>query len=117
MLVLTTTGKAAIPVSRRVRLPVAVRPNPGLTVKARDLTVPQGGSTQILVDASQPSVLYQLMAGAAAVGGPVTGTGAPIALPVGPLAATTAFSVVASRVNPPAGSVTLSTTVTVTVKP
>ena len=56
-----------------------------------------------------------VIGGPAPVGAPLPGTGATIALPIGPLAATTTFSVTATRQQPPAATLTLSTTVIVKV--
>jgi hypothetical protein len=116
VLVLAATSKDAVSVRRRVRLPVAVRPSAGLTVQARDATVASGGSTAILVQASEVGVGYQVMAGTTAVGAVVPAIGATLSLPVGPITATTTFSVVATRLNPPAASVTLTQTATVTLQ-
>jgi len=117
VLVLAATSKAAIPVRRRIRLNVAVRPDLALTVRAQAATVAPNTSTAILVDASEPGVSYQAMAGLAAVGAALPGTGATLSLPVGPLLATTTFSVTATRQQPPAATVTLSATATVKVNP
>ena len=115
-LVLSATSAAAIPVRRRVRLPVAVRPNPKLNFQTRDPVIASGASTQILLDASEQNVSYQLMSGGKAIGMALPGTGAQIPLPTGPLTATTTFSIVANRSPPPAASVTLAGTAMVTVK-
>jgi hypothetical protein len=117
VLVLAATSKAPIPVRRRTRLSVAVRPDPSLAVRARDSAVPANTATAILVDASEPGISYQVVAGGAPVGSAVPGTGATLALPVGPIAATTTFSVLAARLLPPAANVTLTATATVTLKP
>jgi len=117
VLVLAATSKAPIPVRRRIRLNVAVRPDPALTVRAKDAAVAANGSTAILVDGSEPGMSYQVMAGLAAVGAAQPGTGATLALPVGPLAATTTFSVTATRLQAPAATLTLSATATVKVNP
>jgi len=116
VLVLAATGKAAIQVQRRNRLSVAVRPDPKLAVHARDDAIPAGATTMILVEASEPGVAYRLMAGAAPVGAAMNGTGATIFLPAGPIAATTAFSVTATRLQPPEASITLAQTATVALK-
>ncbi len=117
VLVLVATSKAPIPVRRRTRLSVAVRPDPSLVVRAQAATVLANSVTAILIDASEPGVSYQVVAGGAPVGSALPGTGATLALPVGPLAATTTFSVTAVRLLPPAASLTLTGTATVTVKP
>jgi len=117
VLVLAATSKAAISVRRRIRLNVAVRPDLALTVRAQAATVAPNASTAILVDASEPGVSYQAMAGSTPVGAALPGTGATLSLPVGPLAATTTFSVTATRQQAPAATVTLSGTATVKVTP
>ncbi len=117
VLVLAATSKAPIPVKRRVRLNVAVRPDPALAVHAQSDTVAPNSSTVILIDASEPGVSYQLMAGSTSVGAAQPGTGATLSLPVGPLTATTTFSVTAARQLPPAATLTLSGTATVKVNP
>lgn len=117
VLVLGATSKAAIPVRRRVRINVAVRPDLALTVRAQAATVAPNGSTAILVDASEPGMSYQLMAGLTPVGTAQPGTGATVSLPTGPLATATTFSVTATRLQAPAATVTLSGTATVKVNP
>lgn len=116
VLVLVATSKDPVQVRRRLRLPVAVAPDPGLTVQARDATVPVGGTTAILVSGSERGVGYQMMVGATKVGAVVPGTSATLSLPVGPITAPTTFSVAATRLNPPAAGVTLTATASVTPK-
>jgi hypothetical protein len=117
VLVLAATSKAPIQVRRRIRINVTVRPDPALTVRAKDAAVAPNTSTAILVDGSEPGMSYQVMAGSTAVGAAQPGTGATLTLPVGPLAATTTFSVTATRLQTPAATLTLSTTATVKVNP
>ena len=116
VLVLAATSKAPIRVQRRSRLSVAVRPDPKLTVRARDDAIPSGQTTTILVEASEPGVAYRLMAGAAPVGAAMKGTGATLFLPAGPITATTTFSVTATRLQPPDASITLAQTAIVAFK-
>jgi transcription elongation GreA/GreB family factor len=116
VLVLAATSKAAIHVQRRNRLSVAVGPNPKLTVRPRDDAVAAGAEGTILVEASQPNVAYRLMAGAAPVGAAMKGTGATLFLPTGPIAATTTFSVTATRLLPPDAGVTLAQTAIIKLK-
>jgi len=116
VLVLAATSKGPIPVQRCVRLSVAVRPDPSLAVRARDAEVPAGAAAAILVDASEPNVTYQLVAGGTPIGSALPGTGSTLVLPVGPLSATTTFSVTAVRSLPPAANVTLTGNATVTLK-
>ena len=116
VLVLAATSKAPIRVQRRSRLSVAVRPDPKLTVRARDDAIPAGQTTTILVEASEPGVAYRLMAGAAPVGAAMKGTGATLFLPAGPITATTTFSVTATRLQPPDASITLAQTAIVAFK-
>jgi len=117
VLVLAATSKAPIPVRRRIRISVAVRPDPALTVRAKDAAVAPNASTAILVDGSEPGISYQLIAGLAPVSAAQPGTGATLTLPVGPLVATTTFSVTATRQQAPAATLTLSATATVKVNP
>jgi hypothetical protein len=117
VLVLYAANKAAIPVRRGTLLNVAVRPDPALTVRAQNATVPQGTVTAILVEASELGISYQVFASGAAVGTALAGTGATLALPVGPITATTAFSVTATRLSTPAATVSLTQTATITVAP
>lgn len=116
VLVLVATGNDPVQVRRRVRLTVAVGPDPGLAVQARETSVPMGGKTDLLVAGSQRGIGYQAMAGATRLGAVVPGTGATLSLPVGPVNAPTTFSVAATRLSPPAGGVTLTATATVTPK-
>jgi len=115
VLVLTATSKTPIPVRRRSRLSIAVRPDPSLHVHAQDTTVAPNGTTAILIDGSETGMSYQVIAGGAPVGSALPGTGATLALPVGPLAATTTFSVSAARLSPPAATLALTGTATVKV--
>jgi hypothetical protein len=115
VLVLVATSKAPIPVRRRSRLSIAVRPDPSLGVRAQDTTVAPSGTTAILIDGSETGMSYQVVAGGAPVGQALRGTGATLALPVGPLTATTTFSVSAARLSPPAAKLTLTGTATVKV--
>ncbi len=117
VLVLSATSKAPIPVRRRIRFPVAVRPDPSLPVRAQDSAVVAGNRTQILVDNTQIEASYQLVAAGAAVGAAQQGTGGTLAFTTNPIAATTIFSITATRKNPPAATATLAATGTVTLKP
>jgi hypothetical protein len=117
VLEIAAVSKATIPVERRGRLPVVVRPDPSRPVAAKDATVPSGTATAILVDVSQPGVAYQLVARGAPVGTAVAGTGAAIALPTGPITTNITFSVAATRSDNAATTVTLAQTATVAVKP
>jgi hypothetical protein len=114
-LVATRVADAGLRVERAVPVQVRVRPDAGLQVLARRASVPQGGGTDIVVQASQRGVDYQLMSGAAAVGGPVAGTGGDIALPTGPLAADARFTVTAQRADQPQITTALLAQAVVTV--
>jgi len=116
-LVLIASSTDPVQVRRRVLLPVNLRPSAGVTLQAALSVVPQGGSTAILVLGSEAGMMYQAIAGANPASPALPGNGSTLALPVGPLTATTIFSVVASRATPPAASVTLTETATVTVAP
>lgn len=117
VLEISAVSKAPLPVERRGQLPVALRPNPGLTVRVQDATVVTGTPTVILVDASQAGIAYQLKAGANTVGAAVNGTGGTISLPTAAVAAATTFSVTATRLDNANASVTLAQTAAVAVKP
>ena len=114
-LVVTRPADAGVPVERVVSVPVLVRPDAGLPALARAATVAQGSGTEIVVQASQRQVDYQLSLGEAAVGKPVAGTGGDIALPTGPLAAEAVFSITAQRTDKPQLTAVLRTQVTVAV--
>ena len=117
VLVLSATSKAPIPVRRRIRFPVAVRPDPSCPVRAGDAAVIAGNRTRILVDKTQIEISYQLVAAGGAVGAAQQGTGDTLAFVTDPINATTIFSVTATRLNPPAATATLAATATVTLKP
>jgi hypothetical protein len=116
VLVLSATSKAPIPVRRRIRFPVAVRPDPSCPVHAGDAAVPAGNRTKILVDKTQIEVSYQLVVAGAAVGAAQQGTGDTLVFVSDPINATTIFSVTATRLNPPAATATLAATATVTLR-
>lgn len=116
VLVLSATSKAAIPVRRRIRFPVAVRPDPTCPVRAGDAAVPAGNRAKILVDKTQTEMSYQLVAAGAPVGAAQPGTGDTLALLTDPISASTTFSIIATRLNPPVATVTLAATATVTLK-
>ena len=116
VLEISAVSKATLPVDRRVRLPIAVRPNPRLSVRAQDATVTAGSATVILVDASQPGVSYQLRAGTATLGTAANGTGGTVSLPTGPIAAATTFAVAAARIDNAGANVTLTQTAAVAIK-
>ncbi|BAM90274.1 hypothetical protein S58_42890 [Bradyrhizobium oligotrophicum S58] len=115
-LVLSATNKAPIPVRRRIRFPVAVRPDPSCPVRAADAAVASGNRTRILVDKSQLEMNYQLVVAGAPVGAAQPGNGDTIAFVTDPITATATFSVTATRLNPPAASATLAATATVALK-
>src|SRR5262249_46218698 len=85
LLVLSATSKAPIPVRRRIRFPVAVRPDPSLPVRAQDSAVAAGNRTQILVDKTQIEASYQLLAAGAPVGAVQLGTGSTLAFTTNPI--------------------------------
>ena len=116
VLEISAVSKAALPVDRRSRFSVAVRPQASLAVRARNATVSKGADNLILVDASQANVAYQLMSGAVPIGTPVSGTGATITLSTGPIDADTTFSVRATRTDVAGATVTLTQTAPVAVK-
>ena len=113
--VATRAADAGVTVERVVEVPVLVRPDATLQVLARASPVAPGSGTEIVVQASQRQVGYQLMSGAAAVGAPVAGTGGDIVLPTGPLAADTSFRVAARRTDEPEVTAVLGAQVTVAV--
>ena len=117
VLVLSATSKTPIPVRRRIRFPVAVRPDPSCPVHAGDDAVPSGNRTKIFVDKTQIEISYQLVVAGAAVGAAQQGTGDTLVFLSDPITAATVFSVTATRLNPPAATATLTATATVTLKP
>jgi len=117
VLVLSAASKTPIPVRRRIRFPVAVRPDPSCPVHAGDDAVPSGNRTKIFVDKTQIEVSYQLVVAGAAVGAAQQGTGDTLVFLSDPITAATVFSVTATRLNPPAATATLTATATVTLKP
>ena len=102
-------------VERVVHVAVAVRPDARLPLSARLETVPKGGATDILVERSQMGVLYQLLTGDSAVGTPVPGNGATLALASGAIQTDTTFSVSAARADRPEISAMLKAQVSVKV--
>ncbi len=109
--VVSRPGDTGMAVERIVQVGVLVRPNTALPVAARQEVVNPKFGTDIVVQGSQPGVLYQLMSGATAVGSAVLGTGADIALPTGPISAATTFSVAAMRADDEQIAVVLRATV------
>ncbi|CCD92152.1 hypothetical protein BRAO375_1920032 [Bradyrhizobium sp. ORS 375] len=117
VLVLSATSKAPIPVRRRLRFVVAVKPDPSCPVRAADAAVPAGNRTRILVDRTQPEMTYQLVAAGASIGAAQQGNGDTLAFITDPINANISFSITATRITPPAATVTLSATAPVTLKP
>ncbi|MGJ5179588.1 hypothetical protein ACQR16_14950 [Bradyrhizobium oligotrophicum] len=117
VLVLAVTSKAPIPVRRRLRFTVAVRPDPSCPVRASEAAVPAGNATKILVDKTQVEMSYQLTVAGAPVGAAQQGTGDTIVFSTDPITAPTTFSVTATRLTPPAATATLAATAAVTLKP
>ncbi|GLH76291.1 hypothetical protein SSBR45G_11990 [Bradyrhizobium sp. SSBR45G] len=117
VLVLSATSKAPIPVRRRMRFTVAVRPDPSCPVRAGDAAVPAGNRTKILVDRTQTEMSYQLVAAGAPVGAAQQGNGDTLVFITDPIGAATTFSITATRINPPAATATLAATAAVTLKP
>ncbi|MGC2776846.1 MAG: hypothetical protein WA418_14555 [Bradyrhizobium sp.] len=115
VLVLSATSKAPVPVRRRIRFPVAVRPDPSCPVRAGDSAVAAGNRTKILVDKTQIEISYQLVAAGAPVGAAQQGNGNTLVFITDPINATTTFSITATRLNPPAATATLAATATVTL--
>ena len=113
--VVTRAADAGVLVERVAPVPVLVRPDATLQVLARSTSVAPGSGTEIVVQASQRQVGYQLMSGATAVGAPVAGTGGDIALPTGPLAAQARFDITARRADEPQVTAVLRAQVTVAV--
>jgi hypothetical protein len=116
-LVVTQPAAKSMPVEGVLRLAVRVRPNAALAVTAKPDTVSKGGAAEIVVGASQPGVNYRLMAGSAPVGEALAGTGADLALPSGPIAADTTFSVTATRADNAQLAAVLQQQVTVKLAP
>lgn len=114
-LVVTRAPDTGLRVERVVQVVVLVRPDATLQVLARAASVAQGSGTDIVVQASQRGVNYQLASAAATVGAPVAGTGGDLALPTGPLAAAGRFTVTAQRADQAQVSTVLLAEVAVTV--
>ena len=100
---------------RVASLALVLRPNPGLAVTAKDAQVAAGGATAVLVQASEPDVAYQLQAAGVALGRPQSGNGGSLSLPTGPLAASTLFSVIATRAGDARSTTPLAASVSVSV--
>jgi hypothetical protein len=113
--VATRAADAGVAVERVVPVRVTVRPDATLQVLARSATVAKGSGTEILVQASQREVDYQLVSGDTAVGATVAGTGGDIALATGPLEADTRFSVAARRTDEPQVTAVLRAQVAVAI--
>lgn len=110
---LTRPADGGLALTRVIRFAVAVRPDPGLALAARDAAVTAGAGTVIVVAASEPDVVYQLTAGGSTVGKPRPGNGGPLELPTGPITAPTTFAVGAVRAGDPRCTATLAATVNV----
>jgi hypothetical protein len=103
----TRPADTGMAVERVVQVAVLVRPNVALPVVAKTEIVNPKTGTDIVVQGSQLGVLYRLMSEGAAIGLPVAGTGADIALPTGPIAAATTFTIAAVRADYPQIAVVL----------
>ncbi len=97
--VLAVSGTCSIEMNQTVSITVTPLPNIGLTVAPQDAAVCPGSNTNIIVQASESGVSYQLRNDSddSPVGTPVAGTGAPINLPVSNLTVATNFNVLATR--------------------
>lgn len=113
----TRPGETGIPVKRIVRLPVLIRPNATLVVKAAATEVEHNSATEILIESSQMDVSYQLLVAGSKVGSADSGNGATLNFPTGPLTADTTFVVRASRMDDSTITVELAQTVAITVRP
>ena len=106
-----------IPVERVLSLvSIKIRPDPTLSVRAVNETLDLKGETDILIEASQIGVQYQLLVGRDIVGQPIVGHGSTLTLPTGSLAKTTTFLIHATRVAQPDVFADLLQRVTVNVK-
>lgn len=117
-LVLRTTfdlGDELLPLQREQVLAVRLLPRVDGALSARRTPLAKGESTEILLAASQPGVLYQLQAAGRAVGDPVAGNGADVEWPTGPVLADTRFAVTAWRADTPAATVLLAAEVLVSL--
>jgi hypothetical protein len=109
---------AATPIVERVlTATVLVRPNPALQASASQALVEYNTATMIQIDASQPGVNYQLLAGKKPVGKPVAGTGDTIALPTGLLTTGTTFGIRATKNANPSLFADLEQQISVQVQP
>ncbi len=95
--VVTRREHNGLHIERVLPIPVFVRPDATLVVTAKQDTVVKDTATEIIVQASQLGVDYQLMTAVTSVGPAVQGTGAQIALPTGPISVDTPFTVCATR--------------------
>ena len=122
-LVVTRPADPGLALTRVKRWSLQVRPNTALALEAQSAAVSAGQSTQLLLQASEPGVRYQLeVAGAAgaaavAVGAVLAGTGADLVLPTGPISAATTFQVSAARDADPRTRVLLAARVSVNLQP
>ena len=97
--VVTRLADDGLQVARVLQVPVLLKPDTALSVSARQESVSKDAATEIIVQATQLAVSYQLMSGETVIGTAVTGTGADIALPTGPITEDTTFIIVAARVD------------------
>ena len=115
----TAADRKRLPVAAVLLLLVRQLPRDDLAVAAASPTVAVGEGTDILLDATQPCVRYQLarLDGDAAqpLGDALGGAGEPLRLPTGPLQANARFRVRATRVDAPDGQAWLATEVRVQV--
>ncbi len=102
-------------VERALAVALQVRPDADLALAAAADRVAAGSGTDLLLQASQRGVDYQLLADGRPAGKPVAGQGGEIRLPTGPLGVDTLYSVVATRSDLPALTVVLKARVRVTV--
>ena len=117
-LVLAASGgdDASLTLTRLLRLALVLRPDTSLAVSVRDAQVSAGAATQVLIQASEPDVRYQLMVGDSLIGGAVAGNGGELALDTGPVSAATGFQVNAIRGGEVRSSVRLAASISVALK-
>ncbi|CAD5372274.1 conserved hypothetical protein [Rubrivivax sp. A210] len=96
-LVVTRAVHKGMAVERVVALPVRLRPDTRLAALMRRDSVPSGTATEVLLTASQPGVIYQLVVDDQALGKPLPGNGGELALPTGPITVDTVFAIRAVR--------------------
>lgn len=112
----TDASGSRLALTRLARLPLLQRPDTGLALSVREPLVDAGAATQLLVQASEPEVRYQLLVDGMPVGSASSGNGDVLALGTGPLLAAARLQVRAVRGDDARSSVLLAASVTVALR-